>query len=282
MAVGRPIVGAIRRALIPPEPIPQIDWVQIESGRASSCWIQLPVPSKLADKIRFNEYEPETLAILEHLVSPTDVCYDVGGHYGAFTIHLAKLAHLGSVHTLEPIDHLAKSISNSCERSGLTNVTVHQLALSNTNGNVAMQAAGTGGDDSMGYIQQFGGVQTPRSQVQYGTFQTVVVPSVSLDECGLPPPQFIKMDIEGAELAALASGKHLLNQYKPRLLLEMHGVERSLACAHLLKRLNYTGWQIAPQTLAPQILWLHQDDSQGRTVLKSLQSDHCFELTGSE
>ena len=45
----------------------------------------------------------------------------------------------------------------------------------------------------------------------------------------LPPPSFIKMDIEGAEHSALSGARALLREAGPAILLSMHGLRH---CGH--------------------------------------------------
>lgn len=66
-------------------------------------------------------------------------------------------------------------------------------------------------------------------------------PGIPLDELGesLPEPIFIKMDIDGAELAALRSGTRLLQQKECRLIVETHSAELENECSALLRQLGY-------------------------------------------
>ena len=66
-----------------------------------------------------------------------------------------------------------------------------------------------------------------REDVAYS--DTVDIDGLSLDafvfEMGNPPPQVVKMDIEGGEVLALPGMQRVLEQARPLLLLELHGPE---------------------------------------------------------
>lgn len=281
-SIGRPIASALRRALAPRATPIRWDYCKIQSGPAMDCEILLPIPSELADKIIANRYEICAMRLLEGLISPDDVCYDIGGHYGAFTLCMAKLAARGQVHTFEPIASLASQIQKSIAKSNLTHVHIHAVAMAGESGTMPMRSVvNAEGDDSMAYIEDYGGVLTPRSQVQYAEFQTILTQCITLDACQAPPPNFIKMDVEGAEVAVIAGGKRILTDFKPRLLIETHGVERALECAQLLRPLGYRAWQIAPPSMTPQILWLHSTDAAGELAISRLTDPKATLLFGN-
>jgi FkbM family methyltransferase len=64
-------------------------------------------------------------------------------------------------------------------------------------------------------------------QVEYS--QSTRVPGLALDDFvyvqGNPPPQVVKMDIEGGEVLALPGMRRLLKEAHPFILLELHGPE---------------------------------------------------------
>jgi hypothetical protein len=53
-------------------------------------------------------------------------------------------------------------------------------------------------------------------------------------------PDFIKVDIEGAENVALSGAMHTLTNHKPHLIVEVHGEDKEQYCVSLLERLGYT------------------------------------------
>ena len=116
----RPIAAVIRRALTPPKPPVVFDWHTIRSGPAAGCQVILPRDSAIAAAITSGDYESQVTAITAALVAPGDTCIDIGGHYGYYTLLLAKLNQGGKVETFEPVAAHADRISESASRSGLS------------------------------------------------------------------------------------------------------------------------------------------------------------------
>jgi FkbM family methyltransferase len=273
----RPIVrrfaAIVRRLLEEPEAATQVMPVVIQAGPAQNCTILLPVPSKLAENVCGGLYEPECIDLLKKIVAPSDVCFDIGGHNGYFTLVLAKLASQGKVVCFEPVEGLAERIHEAIQRSGLSNAKVENVAVAGEAGQLQFRYAGESSlDDSMGYLVRYGGVNTPRSQVQYEKFSEKVVTAVTLDSLKDLSPNFIKIDAEGAEAEILSAGLELLSQSRPRLLIELHGVDLALRCADILGPLGYRAHAIGQRSLMMQTLWVHENDNFGARIVESLSS----------
>ena len=65
------------------------------------------------------------------------------------------------------------------------------------------------------------------------------MPVVSLDSLKLPPPDVIKMDIEGGESDALKGARTLLVEHKPIIVLALHGPEHADFCPEFLRSCGY-------------------------------------------
>jgi hypothetical protein len=55
----------------------------------------------------------------------------------------------------------------------------------------------------------------------------------------MAPPDFIKMDIEGAELSALRGASFIFQRYRPVLFLATHGRDIERECRKLLELWDY-------------------------------------------
>jgi FkbM family methyltransferase len=108
--------------------------------------------------------------------------------------------------------------------------------------NVEVIAAAVGRTE--GWLSFDAGGGTGRGQLKSGASETAMRVRVhSIDELfragRLPRPNFIKMDIEGAEADALRGAIGVLRDCRPTILLSTHGHEVHVECESLLKELGY-------------------------------------------
>jgi FkbM family methyltransferase len=232
----------------------------------------LPKHAPITAAMTSGTYEQAMMRFVVAMVGANDVCYDIGGHYGYFTLSFAKLAVRGQVHTFEPVAQHVSRIEKSAQRSGIRNVTVHHAAVADRVGEMTLCFAESRGDDSMGYLDAYGGVNTPAAREHYGSFSRTVVRTLTLDSLRseLPPPRFIKIDAEGAEGAILSAGRSLIRQFKPRLLIELHGIQEALQCAQILSELEYRAVLLTKQKTTMPVLWVPRDDDEAVACVRAI------------
>ena len=178
--------------------------------------------------------------LLPTLVHPGMVCYDVGANAGFYTLALARLTGpTGRVFAFEPLGGNTWNLLDHVRLNNLAQVTVTQTAISDSDGLAGFDMHAS---NAMGKI-------APGSPSSYQ------VPTMRLDTLierpGIPAPDFIKMDIEGAELAALRGASGLLTTHHPTLVIAFHGEEILAACLELLITHGYMIRDLAGHTLLP-------------------------------
>lgn len=268
-----PIARAGRRMLTPSPPPIEFQWHEIHAGPAQGTRALLPTGAAISDAITSGSYEEQILAFVVALVGDTDVCWDIGGHYGYYTLCLARLAQRGQVHTFEPVKVHASRIEQAAQRSGCPHVTVHHAAVAADVGEMSLRwAEGGVGDDSMAYLDSYGGVDTPAAHEHYPLFSRTTVRTVTLDSLlhQLPLPRFIKIDAEGAEGAILSAGRELISRARPRMLIELHGIYEAIQCAELLSGLNYRAILLTDQKTTMPILWTGHEDVEAVACVQSV------------
>ncbi len=176
--------------------------------------------------------EPEAL----HLPSLCDrrrVSIDVGGNVGGYTWLLCRLSQRVIVFEANP--GLAARLAWFCRLTLKTSITVHNVALSDRSGATTLRVPVK--DDGRSTIQ-------PTNSLENWATREVQVRMRRLDD--FPPFDigFMKIDVEGHELAVLQGAETQLRRSKPNLLIEATSEHRPDAVASVwafLRPLGYAG-----------------------------------------
>jgi FkbM family methyltransferase len=179
----------------------------------------------------FGGWERKAMALMMRYVKPESVAYDLGANYGMHTLLLARLVGpSGRVYAFEPNPEIRAALEEHLALNSLTMVQVIPKAVCDQAGTAVFDSGGS----ATGHLVTATAVAT-------GT--TYEVHTISLDEFVLQqqnaPPGFIKIDIEGAESAALRGASEVIARYRPVLLIELHNPVEDRAVGAFLKRLGY-------------------------------------------
>jgi FkbM family methyltransferase len=205
--------------LVPPErEVPILSgelrgWRWITGAATHGCWL--------------GTYEREAQRVFRDTVREGDVVLDVGANAGFFTLLAAKrVGPRGMVYAFEPLPRNLEYLRRHVAANGLANVQVLPLALSSRAG---VARFGTAASPAMGRLSEDGEVE---------------VRTEALDDLvasgRVAPPQFIKMDVEGAEYEVLTGAASVMQRERPVLLLSTHGWREHERCCTLLRDWGYT------------------------------------------
>jgi FkbM family methyltransferase len=154
---------------------------------------------------------------LERLDLAGKVAYDVGAFQGLMTMFFAKQAR--QVIAFEPNAANRKRIEENLALNEITNVVIHPYGLSTSAGVAKLSfdplMPGAGSIDAV----------ISKTIAEHRGSKALEIELRTLDDevaNGLPAPDFIKIDVEGAELEVLKGGPKTLAR-RPALFLEMHG-----------------------------------------------------------
>ena len=197
------------------------------------------LPTRLvaaAARAVYPRFEPE-LARLSDLCPPgCGTAVDVGGWYGPWTRRLSGRAR--QVVTVEPVPHLARLLTSAAP----PNVHVVQAAASDRPGTARLwlppDDAGDRGVSSL-----------VRRDIHA---RALHVRCVTLDELGLRDVDFIKIDVDGNELAVLRGATGLLARDRPALFVELESrIQPTAPVVTYLSLLRYDGWVLPGDTWVP-------------------------------
>lgn len=204
--------------------------------RGRTVWRRLPNGRKIAvspdAQLKYLGWHfDEDLSILSRrMVSAGDVVWDIGANCGTFAFSCDLAAAVVAVEA-DPF------LCELLERSDIRNGGVIQLiraAISDGRGTAEFSIAARG--RASNHLSAVGG-----STQTGGERSKLTVETYSLDDLlGVaPPPDFVKIDIEGAELFALQGAKSLLQNVRPLIYIEI-GAENERGCLDLLSEAKYS------------------------------------------
>ncbi|WP_433268071.1 FkbM family methyltransferase [Actinosynnema sp. CS-041913] len=169
--------------------------------------------------------EPELIG-LRDVVRPGDVCVDIGAALGLYTVSLSRLVGpQGTVHSVEPLVFAHPALSYLLRPREGRNIVRHSVALGAREGRDVMSVPVRHGVPVTGRSFLTAGAKGLGSNVEFTEHLEVVVRTDTLDrfraEHGIERLDFVKADVEGAELHVLQGGEETIERFRPKLLLEV-------------------------------------------------------------
>ena len=179
---------------------------QVRDGRRFS----LNLTEGMHESVFFlGEYERAVTDVISSVVLKSDVCLDIGANFGWYSTLLSRLCSDGEIHAFEPMPDIFSELEQNLKLIGEPkNTYLNNLALGNENRLID--------------LHRFAGLSSGFSSFSAegkDNFQTFSVPMITLDsyltDRQLTDVNFIKLDIEGAELMFLRGATKLFEQAVP-------------------------------------------------------------------
>jgi FkbM family methyltransferase len=166
------------------------------------------------DSINFLSYEEDELLMQYSLIEENDVVFDIGGNYGWYSIHIAKKFPNNKIYTFEPLPNTFSTLINNINLNDTQNINPINIGLSKEKGeftfycdpNLTVNASLTNVGENSNAIEVKCKVDVLDSFVMENSIKKL---------------DFIKCDIEGAELFALLGAKKSILEFKPKIFIEM-------------------------------------------------------------
>jgi FkbM family methyltransferase len=194
--------------------------------------------------LMLGHYELGVTKAIQSIKRPINVAYDIGAHVGLMSLVLSN-AFGGKTKVLafEPARSNLLSLSSLIAANPAQLISVVPIALSDRTGTTDFcHFKGS----SMGLLHDV--AIEDHAAVSEGDREIVEMTTLDgfIFTDGNPPPDLIKIDVEGAEHLVLAGGLQTLNSYRPVLLVELHGPIHAAAVYDLLSELPYSWTYIKP------------------------------------
>ena len=193
----------------------------------------------------YGSWEPIATNAIISAVTPGMRVFDIGAHLGYYSLLLAKcVGSAGLVVSFEAAPRNFSTLRNNILINNLENVELLNVAVFSKVGSIQMSISSTdvaSGDWSIS--RESGG-------------ETIQVPTITLDRfCKQAKvlPDFLKMDVEGAEYDVLMGGSEVISRSRPTMLIELHHFDGNVVANQVPELLREWNYQISwlerwPQT----------------------------------
>lgn len=171
----------------------------------------------------YGEYGQAEVDLMLDFLTPNCVVYDVGANIGYHTTAFAS--KVKKVYAFEPHPKNFALLKKNTEPFG--NVDIAQYAVSNHWSTCYIN------DYDENKFGNFGNVGIVDNK------QGIEVSAVELDTAGLPPPDFIKIDVEGHELSVIQGCKNIIATSTPVIYYEAHESQHLKEIYNLLSPARY-------------------------------------------
>lgn len=165
------------------------------------------------EALNFLDYETTDSAMIMRLITAESCVIDIGANMGWYSINIAKTYPLSKVYAFEPIPKTFSFLERNIQLNDLKNVFTENFGLSNEAKDITF------------YYYPEGGVNASSANLTGRADTELITCHVErlddyVNKKGLSV-DFIKCDVEGAELFAFQGAKETLQRDKPIVFTEM-------------------------------------------------------------
>jgi FkbM family methyltransferase len=165
------------------------------------------------ETLNFGAYEPAELGLILRLVDPGRIVFDIGANVGWYAINLSRLVADVQVHAFEPIRSTFNYLRQNVEANKISNIRLYNFGFSNVEQKQAFYVPLDGSESASAVnINERSDVQKVWCDVK--TLDNFIRENnLCVD--------FIKCDVEGAELFVLQGGLESISRCQPIIFAEM-------------------------------------------------------------
>jgi len=203
------------------QPMERFAVVRLDKGFRMN--LDLADPEQLKVYFYGHYHERYEADLVQRLLGGDDVFWDIGANVGYFTLVAATaLRNRGQIVAFEPGKNAYARLVSNLALNPYRNIQAFPVAVTDREGEAVLHLLGDIADSSASLYQ------AGQAQAGQEVCRTVSLDHF-LDSEGLRPPDLVKLDAEGAELAVLQGAQGIIAHTPPLFLIEME--EKNLRAA---------------------------------------------------
>ena len=193
--------------------------------------LRLRFSSLLTASLFWRNTEPEKHLLYKLLIKENDVILDVGANIGLHSYFFSKWFKGVKIYSFEPLPENASYINDIVRLNRLSNIEVINCAIGSSTGHIYFNVSTS---NYTGFISK----QKTELEVELESLDHFIA---SRKIC----PNFIKIDVEGAEADVLDGFRGQIETVLPVLIIESHSPANDKAISEFFKRYNYAIYRLA-------------------------------------
>ncbi len=190
----------------------------------------------------FNKYEDYETQLVKKIVKAGDTVFDVGANFGWYTIIASKLVgSSGRVLAFEMVPNIVKEFERNIELNHLErNITIENIALGENTGTIGYFYSE---DQEMGNFRSDLLLKGSRALVTGNSKMMTLDDYVELNS--INKVDFIKCDIDGAEVLFLRGARKTIETKRPVIIMEVNERAQKAqghSCREIFEELERVGY----------------------------------------
>lgn len=221
-------------------------------------------------KFRINSFDRDLICIAENFLTSSSNAWDIGANVGVFTFAAANVANKGTIVSVEPDIWLAQLLrkSSRIKENKEFDIRVLPAAISDQNGvatfMIAKRGRASNALEEAGGHSQMGGVR-----------EYQCVPTITLDSLlsSFPAPDFVKIDVEGAEWMVIQGASNIIQNIRPVFYIEI-GFDHAEKILQVFQNEDYSAYDGKSgniiETCTFNTYFIPNENEEARQVLQTL------------
>ena len=173
-------------------------------------------------------------------------CWDLGTHFGIYTVGMAMaVGSAGQIAGFEPDQVSFNRCKRHVEMNSLSWVKLFNAAVSECEGSSSLILTQGAGASTSHFAYED---EQHDSTITKVTVQTVVLDKL-VENGEIRPAQFIKVDVEGHGAAALSGARHTIATHRPTIVMSFHSQWELEGTREILEPLGYRSFTVEGREL---------------------------------
>jgi FkbM family methyltransferase len=166
------------------------------------------------ETFNFSDFEPAESQMMEKLFDGYQIFYDIGANIGWHSLNMAAKYRKARFYCFEPIPKTYQQLIDNIKLNCAEAISHFNTALSDQPGSQKFY-----------YYTACSGNASAANLSERPDVSEIICPQTTLDlfvtEHSTPPPEFIKCDVEGAELMVIKGGLKTISKHQPIIMAEI-------------------------------------------------------------